>query len=670
MVRCIFTFLLLVVFALPGIGQGKIMLVGGGAEDEEGWSNTPYQWAVDQSLNKKVAVISYQDETEFIPTYFESLGAIEATNFKIDSKVKADLQSTYDELMAYDVFFFKGGDQSFYYNYFKDTKTQLAIIDKFNAGGVISGTSAGMAIISEVIFTAEKDTVYPDEVLEDYTSSNLTLHNDLVNVLPGIIVDSHFTERGRGARLIGFMAKWYDQSNELLTGIGVDDRTSLCITADKIGTVYGTGTVSFYNAPSFSSYQKEKLVVDSLHVTQLLNGHQIDLATLSVLDGPNNIALPSPSQETDNSTLLLSGTNNVNENDYLLNELLNGSGNKLDTIVIVTSNGGGKSYISKLTSLSIPIIVVETTEDNNLVANASLRNQIRRSKKILFVENSWPSLRAFLADGATGQLLNEHIRRQNVVTAFVGNDSRLVGKVFTSNNLQDQYSAYYGKLTYDNGLGLLSTTIVMPDTYNISSSKYYENNTAAISYGLVKHNLAFGIYLNRQGVLKFYQVDGKNYFSARGNLSTPILVNEGTQAELASQIVNNSGATRNYVGFRDMHFSMLNGWSSIEVGIPTDNTDEPYIYEEVVTGIRTNSFGEKQFVYPNPSSNGLFYFNAQSSSHPSHFAALHNIQGELIAQWSDSPASLTLDLTGYPSGVYILFVKSGESMLTYRLIKL
>lgn len=41
--------------------QGKIVLVGGGSESDASyaWSNAPYQWAIDESANKKVAVISY-----------------------------------------------------------------------------------------------------------------------------------------------------------------------------------------------------------------------------------------------------------------------------------------------------------------------------------------------------------------------------------------------------------------------------------------------------------------------------------------------------------------------------------------------------------------------------------------------------------------------------------
>ena len=39
--------------------QGSLVLIGGGSESNGGWSDSPYTWALDQSQNRKVAVIYY-----------------------------------------------------------------------------------------------------------------------------------------------------------------------------------------------------------------------------------------------------------------------------------------------------------------------------------------------------------------------------------------------------------------------------------------------------------------------------------------------------------------------------------------------------------------------------------------------------------------------------------
>jgi hypothetical protein len=110
-----FTFLAILFVNVLSAQNGKLLLVGGGGEEEGGWSNPPYTWAINNSVNKKVAVISFTTQTTWLPNYFLSLGAVAAKNFTIDAS-NANLQSTYDSLMNYDVFFIKGGDQYNYYN--------------------------------------------------------------------------------------------------------------------------------------------------------------------------------------------------------------------------------------------------------------------------------------------------------------------------------------------------------------------------------------------------------------------------------------------------------------------------------------------------------------------------------------------------------------------------
>lgn len=667
-VRIIGCLSLLCLIPLLCLSQGKIMLVGGGSESEGGWSDAPYKWTIDQSANKRIAVISYQEETGFIPNYFMNLGASEATNLKIDSRAKADLQETYDALMSFDVFFFKGGDQSYYYNYFKGTKTELAIRDKFAAGGVISGTSAGMAILSEVIFTAENNSVYPDEVLENYRDSDITLKNDFLDIFPGYIVDSHFTERGRGARLMGFMANWYNRTKENKIGIGVDDRTAFCINEDKKGAIFGTGSVSFYSTSAFPDSPK-KLVADSIHVIQLLHGHAINLENLEVEIGPLKFMKPEPNEESGPYLVMLSGTNALSENTLLLNELINNVGSKNDTILVVTSNGSGKNYVNKLNQLKIITVVLETIAENNTPKQILLRNQIRRLRKILFVENNWNELSDFLSDGPTGQLLKTHIKRKGIISTFIGQDSRLAGEMFVSNNLGDKYASYYGKLKYEKGLGLLSTSIIMPDTYNLSSSDYYENNTAAISYALVNFNLTYGIYLNRSGYFKFFSNGDANYFTADGNLSTMVLVNRGTKSAVTTEPVNNAGASRNYSGFTDMFFTLLNDGATLKVGDVLSVTDTPYEFEEVVTATSVD-VSNLPVVFPNPST-GIFTIQVQYGNRSGRSLSIYNSIGQLIAEFdlksTNTNIQLLLDLSDQPNGLY--FLRDNQSKTLVRLLK-
>ncbi len=58
--------LFLCLFSFSAFAQGNLMLVGGGSESEGGWSDTPYQWMVDNAENKKIAIISYSDADNWL----------------------------------------------------------------------------------------------------------------------------------------------------------------------------------------------------------------------------------------------------------------------------------------------------------------------------------------------------------------------------------------------------------------------------------------------------------------------------------------------------------------------------------------------------------------------------------------------------------------------------
>ncbi|MGB5894012.1 MAG: cyanophycinase, partial [Ignavibacteriaceae bacterium] len=235
---------LLIIFLASFINlysQGYICAIGGGSEDYNDWSDEPYSWIVEKADSGKIIILSYSDATSWIPNYFMSLGATLAYNKKINSINIADLQSTYDELITADAIFIKGGDQWNYVRTWKGTKTEEAIYQVFNSGGVIAGTSAGCAVLGDVDFSAKNGTVYPDETLLNPFTTYIQLEDNFLNLVPGVLFDSHLIERARNGRLIVMMFNYYYTGAMDLMGIGIDDRTAFCITPDQVGEVFGSG---------------------------------------------------------------------------------------------------------------------------------------------------------------------------------------------------------------------------------------------------------------------------------------------------------------------------------------------------------------------------------------------------------------------------------------------
>jgi cyanophycinase len=99
-----------------------------------------------------------------------------------------------------------------------------AIKKRYADGAVIGGTSAGAAVMSDVMITGGTD--------EATTADGFGL-------LPGTVVDQHFTQRKREKRLAGVIAK-----HPKALGIGIDESTAVVVNGGT-AKVLGDGRVQF-----------------------------------------------------------------------------------------------------------------------------------------------------------------------------------------------------------------------------------------------------------------------------------------------------------------------------------------------------------------------------------------------------------------------------------------
>lgn len=130
--------------------------------------------------------------------------------------------------------FFAGGQQARYVAW-QGSSLIEAVQAVYNRGGVVGGTSAGLAILGEHIFdgkVASSDEVTTKALLADPDNPHVTMTEHLFEFPPldNVITDTHFRERDRFGRLVTLMAR---QHSGRILGIGVDEQTALCI--DRAG---------------------------------------------------------------------------------------------------------------------------------------------------------------------------------------------------------------------------------------------------------------------------------------------------------------------------------------------------------------------------------------------------------------------------------------------------
>ena len=262
--------------------QGSIMMVGGGGENYGSWSDNPYGWFVEKAGFGKIINIDVDEASDWYPTYFESLGAsITSYNLQIATEADANSFPIFQELLSADGIFIEGGDQWDYVSTWKNTYVQTAIQSVYDNGGVIGGTSAGLAILGEIVFDGQNGSLTSDQAAYNPYHYRVSITDDFLNILPGVFTDSHFNERGRLARLTVMLARRNQDNNEDLLGIGVEYKTAFCVDESMIGTVHGEMVTIIHQSDSseIQCIANEPPRFTDIVFNQLLDGDQYNLST-------------------------------------------------------------------------------------------------------------------------------------------------------------------------------------------------------------------------------------------------------------------------------------------------------------------------------------------------------------------------------------------------------
>jgi cyanophycinase len=135
--------------------------------------------------------------------------------------------------------FIAGGDQSNYVRFWKATPVEDAINFVAAKPAPIGGTSAGMAVMGEFVYSAmTPQSLTSDAALSDPFHADLTLERDFLQ-LPGlenILTDQHLIERDRIGRTLAMLARlmkdgWTTEGRAIAsdreTAVHVDPKTGM-----------------------------------------------------------------------------------------------------------------------------------------------------------------------------------------------------------------------------------------------------------------------------------------------------------------------------------------------------------------------------------------------------------------------------------------------------------
>ena len=272
------------------LGGPGLLLMGGGTDIDSTykWMHEMLSCSAPKRFGNVVVIRAHTDRDEY-GQYMQPVGPFQSVQMIgvprcVSRKQLASLASVVE---GSDAVFFAGGDQANYVAW-KGSALDAAVQRVWNRGGVIGGTSAGLAIQGQYVYdSVAADKLHPNdddyEVLSPDAVTNpfepeisFTTGFLFWPPMKDIITDTHFARRDRFGRTVAFLAL-LERAHHLKTGtlyaLAIDERSAIVV--DK----RGIGTLMEYSGSGYGT--RGAYLLHLISVRQLVPGKPL-LATVSV----------------------------------------------------------------------------------------------------------------------------------------------------------------------------------------------------------------------------------------------------------------------------------------------------------------------------------------------------------------------------------------------------
>lgn len=257
------------------VPRGHLVAIGGAEDRSSDLEILSRVFSLAPRGNTEVAVIATASAIpdELLPAYrsaFKRLGATKVHSLNIRDREQAASTSTADKIRQCGVIFFTGGDQLRLTNILGGSPVLKAIRERHAGGAVVAGTSAGAVALSATM-------IYNGHAAD-------ALHKGAVKMasgfgfVEGVVIDSHFLERGRFTRLMEAGA-----TNPEQLGVGLGEDAAVIVHPHRILEAIGPGHVIVVDSWNLASSNVADIetgapvAVEHVIMHALIDGHGYDI---------------------------------------------------------------------------------------------------------------------------------------------------------------------------------------------------------------------------------------------------------------------------------------------------------------------------------------------------------------------------------------------------------
>ena len=178
---------------------------------------------------------------------FCDMGAKEIKVLDVRDRFGADDPAYLNFVEACTGIFMTGGDQLRLCGLLADTPLMDRIVERAQRREIsLAGTSAGAAVMGHHMISGGSSAESPNRGLVDMAMG--------LGIIPEVLVDQHFYNRNRLARLLSAIA-----GNPELLGIGIDEDTCAIFESDGTIKIIGKGAVTIIDAREMTHTNQRKV---------------------------------------------------------------------------------------------------------------------------------------------------------------------------------------------------------------------------------------------------------------------------------------------------------------------------------------------------------------------------------------------------------------------------
>lgn len=254
---------------------GHLIAIGGAEDKESELEILGRVYELAPEGTDEIAVIATASgiPDEVLPVYdeaFRRLGASQVHLLPVSERKEATDEDSIELIRRSGIVFFTGGDQLRLTNVLGGSPMLKAVREHYANGGVIAGTSAGAV--------AQSTTMIYNGGAADALHKGAVKMSSGLGFVEGLIIDSHFLERGRFTRLMEVGA-----TNPEHLGVGLGEDAAVIVHRNRVLEALGSGHVIIVDTRDLASSNVadlamgEPVAIENVVMHALISGHGFDI---------------------------------------------------------------------------------------------------------------------------------------------------------------------------------------------------------------------------------------------------------------------------------------------------------------------------------------------------------------------------------------------------------